>query len=155
MKKQKTIRITVNVSEGMKEKIAEIMEKSSLMSQTHVVNNAILLLHQKTFKDYIENRPSGKMTVEDKVDYELKRSDIKKQKHEEKQKAFCVRLDGKLERSNSGFVCRYFNYSRQGKHEQVLPLDYLNEEIIENQYQPSKEKLKELIKNGVINLDLK
>lgn len=155
MKKQKTTRITFNVSEKMKEMINDLIEKTGLMTQTHVINSALLLFHQKTFKDYIENRPSGKLSVEEKVDYELQRQEIKKKKQDDKGKAICQKLSGKLETSGNGYVCRYFNYSRHGKHEQALPLDHLTEELVELQYQPSKEKLKELIEKGIINLDLK
>lgn len=154
-KRIKIIKITAGVTEKMKEMIGEIMEKSALPTISDVVKVAILNLHQKTFKDYVENRPSGKLSVEEKVDYELKRQEIKKKKQDDKQKEICQRMNGKLETSGNGFTCRFFNYSRHGKHEQSMPIDYLTEELVGLQYQPSKEKLQELIDNKIINLDLK
>lgn len=131
-------------TEKAEQMLREIQEYKGYSNRTVVIMQAIIDFHDTVFKDYIYKRKGLSRNEQKKSDRDIKNEEI----HEERLK-ICNMLEGIAVQDISGaWYCRYYEYDGKKRNEQEVPFTMLSEELVRNQYYPSKEKVLGLRKDG-------
>lgn len=130
----------------MEEMLQELKAAYGYMSISAVIQQAVIEMHSKKFPSYSN---TSKLRVGDKTNIE----EEKKERDKKKLVAICGALGGKIVESPGGGkqVCEYYTYDGRNRYSQTSPLDMLNEDMLVSQYQPSREKVEKLQKEGKVN----
>lgn len=128
--------------------ILEEIKADTGLSYSTIFRNALILYGQKTNPKYINKRSS--LTEDEEVERNQSMVDKKAATIKKKYLNLCERLGGKV----VGNTCVYNQYSRVGVFEQVLPLDHLDDGILENQFIPSRAAIEKLITDGKLKATL-
>lgn len=121
------------------DRVEEVRAEKGFTSGVAALIYCVSETHGKMIRN--ERRTITVGTTDDKLSVEEKRQ----QRLEEKAKRIAATLDAKLVPSGDSFTAEWFTYSRTTKYPQRMPLLALTEDLIENQYFPSKEICLELI----------
>ncbi len=138
-------RKTIAFTERQEEMIKELQEKRGFPTFTSAVHYCVAETHEKNFKDYAQR---AKMSPEEKAESDVKKDEAKLNREIEKQKKIAETLGGKVFAEGGALYCEYFTYSKTSRYTQKMPLLNLTEELIANQYFPSKEVVEEYQKQG-------
>jgi Arc/MetJ-type ribon-helix-helix transcriptional regulator len=141
-KMNKTKRIVFTASENFEKKLEELLLDSGFNSRSEVIRVAVDALHIKRFPRYGNTGGSSiPLTAEQKV---LRDQEEKKAKEDlfiERQKAICQLLEGEVVEKDGNISCRYYNYAFKKRYLQETPIRMLSNDMVKNQYSPSKEKV--------------
>lgn len=136
---------TVYYTKKHQEMFQEIMEEKGYPTFSAVAHQAIIYFHGSIFKDYVGVRKKG-------MEIKTPRAEQRKETKAEEQMAMCTALKGKVKNSETGNpVCVYYNYQSKNRFEQEVPVDMLEDMHVARQYQPTKEKVEQLVKEGKVN----
>jgi hypothetical protein len=103
-------------------------------SDSAVVRRALIELDRKDFKDYVVSR-RAELTPMQEAEKALSMKEAKAKAEKDRGIAYCNALGGTV----NGNVCTYKRYSiRHGEFEQKDALENLDDEVVANQYAPSK-----------------
>ena len=144
----KLVRKNIVITQGLNEKVEKIrkeMEMKPTNFFTAVVELAINQLYNKTFPAYVASRNiSAAKTPEDRAEQQMEIMRIKKEKEEEVLLGIANRLDGQVFVNDSGHKSvKFFNYDKNSRFEQTIPLRMMNEELVKDQYYPSREDVEQ------------
>lgn len=132
----------------MYEMVGEIEREKGYISFSAVIHQAIIDLHDSTFPKYAKKKE------------ESPRGRIERLKAEKEAKLDIARegfielldaLGGKIERVAGKEFAVYFTYTGRKRYEQKVPLEMLSTDIVKTQYQPSKEKVEQLQREGKVD----
>ena len=136
---------TVYYTGRHQEMAEEIQAEKGYPTFSAVAHQALINLHSSIFKDYVGVKKKGQ---ELKVPRAERRAGTKA----EEQMAMCTQLKGKVKNGESGSpVCVYYTYQSKNRFEQEVPVEMLDDVHVSRQYQPTKEKVEQLIKEGKVN----
>lgn len=143
MNEEKKIRKTFLFSPSLVQMIKELQDKTKQNSATAVVIEAINTLNRKINPSYVTQRTlTVAKTPEDRAEQQMEIARIKKEKEEEVLLDIANRLEGHVTINESGHkTVRFFNYDKGRRDEQTLPLRMMNEELVKDQYYPSREEV--------------
>lgn len=141
---EKTLRFT----ERMIQMVEEIKEMRGYMTFSSVIYSAVADLHSKTFPAYKH--------VPYKNQEEREREKMAKVRTREKiiageKEHICEMLEGKIIDKGGSKVCEFFNYSSKKRYPQKIALAQLSEDLVKTQYQPSREKVEQLRRAGLVD----
>ena len=121
--REKTKLIGVKAPLGIVVMIDKIIMEKHYSSRSQVLLEAVRMFHQKIFKDYNTYVPK-------------KEKEIKIEKEE-----ICVEgLSGEIITGTGGIkICKFKKYDRYMEYPQEISLDRLSADMVDSQYQPSKE----------------
>lgn len=153
--KNKLVRKNIVLTERVDEMVEKIKQEKGLKSFVSVIELAIDVLYSKTFKDYVMQRSiSGKKTPEERAEEQLRIVEIKKQKVKDVQLDILTRLGGRLNTQSGSDIAEYMVYDRKNRFLQEVPLTMLNEDMVKDQYFPSREDVEARQKKGEVNYDV-
>lgn len=157
MPKEEHIKKTLRITKKLDEMVEEIRLEKGYKSFTSVIEFAIGELHAKVFKDYIMARKfTAAKTPEEKAELALRTKEIKAEREEAKLLDIAFRLGGKVTPdSGGGKRVQYYTYDKSNRYLQDVPLEMMDEEMVENQYFPSKEDVLQRQAKGKVNYDPK
>lgn len=121
----------------MESMVKDIKDKNGFFTIAETIRYCIGAVHKKEFKDYLSSKHSGASMNkrDDKI-------------------AVCHALDGRIETENGKDYCIYYNYGRRDRFEQKKEVNLLTHDLLDRQYVPNKEKVKELQKQGKVNYEI-
>lgn len=141
-------RISFVPTDKLKDMILEIQEKFGYLTMTNVVVEAIIQMHTRAFPAYIQKKAEP-MTAEDKIKREEDRKKIREERERQKFLDVANLLEGEIVAGESGGeVCKFYRYADTERYEMEVPLTRLTQDLVDNQYSPSKEKVEELRAKG-------
>lgn len=129
----------------MLEMIEELQEKRGLPTFTAVIHFCVSDTHERNFKDYAQR---AKMSPEERAGNDARKDEAKLEREIEKKKKIAEQLGGKVFAEGGALYCEYFTYSKTDRYLQKMPLLNLSEELLANQYFPSKEVVEQYQKEG-------
>lgn len=132
----------------MLEMIEELQEKRGLPTFTAVIHFCVSDTHERNFKDYAQR---AKMSPEDKAEADARKDEHKLNREIEKCKKIAEQLGGKVFPEGGALYCEYYTYSKSSRWLQKMPLLNLTEELLANQYFPSKEVVEQYQKDGKVD----
>ena len=152
----KLVRKNIVITQGLNEKVEKIrkeMEMKPTNFFTAVVELAINQLYNKTFPAYVAARNIAvAKTPEDRAEQQMEIARVKKQKEEEELLAIATALGGKIITNDSGNkMVEFHNYDKNSRYLQKLPLRMMNEELVKDQYFPSREDIEKRQVEGKVN----
>lgn len=139
-------RVTIGFTDKMLEMVEKIQQERGLMSFAAAVHFAVAELYKKDNPAYMALKANE--TPEERM---------KRRKEEKEAKEDMVRLDqlailealgGKLVVKEGNEVCVYYTYSGKKRFEQTVSLNMLSTDLVKTQYQPNREKVESLQKEG-------
>lgn len=118
-----------------------------------VVQQAIRDMHKRTFPSYVAARNiAAAKTPEDRAEQQMEIARVKKQKEEEALLAIANALGGKIIVNDGGSkMVEFHNYSKNSRYLQKLPLRMMNEELVKDQYYPSRKDIEQRQVEGKVN----
>ena len=157
MNDEKKIRKTFLFSPSLVEVVKKLKDDMNQNSETAVVIEAINALNRKINPGYISQRVmSASKTPEDKAETQIRIQEIKKQKEEEALLVFATALEARITLSDSGSkMVEFYNYDKGNRYFQKLPLRMMNQQLVDDQYYPSREEIKKRQAEGKVNYDPK
>lgn len=137
------------------EMIERIKNEKGYASSSAVVYQAVINMHDKIFVPYA-NRSVGKnMTAEEKIRKEEEEKEARSKVDLEKKVAICQTLGGQTVKQNDGsLLCKYFTYSFSKRYLQEIPVNLLTDDLIRNQYAPSKKDVLKLQENKKVEYNV-
>ena len=147
MDEDKMIKKLLTFTPRMAEMVEEIKGAKGYVSFSAVVHAAIIELYTKTFPNYM--RPLVK--DEDPASRLRRKAAIKEARAElfrEDQLEIVKELGGTVVEDGGKEYCAYFTYSGAKRFEQKIPLQFLTNELMKSQYQPSRERVERLQREG-------
>jgi len=153
--KKKWKRVSMIFNEDILAMIERFMSEKGFDTTSEVVKQAIRGMYTKEFPAYVEAKRQGPVTPEEKAQYEQDKKEAKIKLEEKRLMGICEALGGKVEKGESGnMVCKYFQYDKNNRYENELPIAFLSEDLLESQYSPSKEDVERRQKAGKVNYKL-
>ncbi len=139
---------TISFTDRMDEMIEEIKSAKGYISTSAVIHAAIIELHSKAFPAYA-NRPLAKdEPVADKIKRKQAEKDAKAELIRQEYLRIAEALGGRVVNENGNEYCIYYTYFSKRRYEQKVPLHMLSTDLIPIQYQPSREAVEKLQKDG-------
>lgn len=139
-KMEKTI--TIKLTAKNVEMLEELIQDTGATNMTDIIRQSIVVMHRQFHKDYIRMKDA----IASPKDIERKNR-VKEDATVIRQKHLCEQLEGKVE----GNSCVYYNYELVNptlveKFETTIPLSRLNNQLIANQYSPSREDCEKVLR---------
>ncbi len=130
----------------MADMILEIQATKGYVSFSAVVHSAVIELHHKTFPTYVMRQPKRSPTekVHDKAEEKAAKESIQRDVFLK----LADELGGTVVMEAGKEFCKYFTYTHKKRYEQKIPLQMLSTDLVKTQYQPSREKVEQLQKEG-------
>lgn len=139
MEKKTKILKTISFPERAVEMVNEVMERNGMPTFTSALCSMIAAAYPKMIRDYVDKMGIRQMTPEEKAANKEREKQATGRIQYDRQKLICDALEGTVEKSGHGYVCKYFTHSKYAKYPQTVPLDILTEDLLKSQYSPSKE----------------
>lgn len=146
MARSKTKQTPIGFTVRHREMIDEIMASKGYPSVASVVQQAIVEMHKNTFKDYVMAKKERAAQGEGKVPGEIKKS-----QQTDKLMAIAKALGGEVESKGGVMMVKYFTYNRKNRYAQEVPLESMEQMMLEKQYFPSKDEVEKLQTEGKVN----
>ncbi len=127
-----------------------IKTERGYMSFSAVIHQALVESYLKNFPSYAE-KGAGRLTPEEKIANKRKEKELKIKEFEDAQLSICTDLGGELVEQDGSKLCVYFTYNNKKRYRQSIPLRMLSADFLKNQYQPTKEKVLRLQKEGKVD----
>lgn len=134
----------ISFPDRLAEMIAELKDERGYASTTSLVHSAIIDMHSRAFPNYMRKPTTG-------ADRLRANKDLAGAKLEEAEATFIGLSDllgGKVIVEGGKKFCVYFTYTGKKRFEQKVPLELLSSDLVKTQYQPSKDKVLKLQKEG-------
>lgn len=146
-------RVSFYITPQLDLKLQELKASRGDTHESDTLKESVRVHHAKVFPAYLSPR-SGDEPLDKPEDRKTKiknqiidkdiRKKAKKEMLHDNQVAICDALGGTV----VGSKCRYYTYDHKLRYEQETPLSMLTEEIVVKQYQPSREKVEQLQRDG-------
>ena len=136
-----SVRITLYLSDTMNAMLTRLRDDRVDTSFSETIRECIRALYTKTYPEYKEKITLSTKTILTDEQKETMEK-LQAQKVKTKQKQICLLLGGKMNKEET--ECTYYVYDEKLRFEQTVPLSTLNENMVETQYTPSRERVKEL-----------
>lgn len=145
MKKIKRVRRTVSFTERTEEMMEQLMEVRAYPNISALLSQGVNELYTSCFPAYAR-APKVAMTPEEKVHAKMAQKKAKEDIIDAEQAKICDTLGGTVvTNENERKECHYSTYSFDDVFEQIVPLSFMTNTMIQGQYHPSKERCEELI----------
>ena len=133
-------------SPRMMEMIKEIKELKGYHADSAVIQQGVVELHAKSFPAYVKPVREPR-TAEEKVREKFAIKEAEKLVVTEEQAKICEKLGGQVLDGGAevGMMCYYKNYNFKNVYPQEVPLSQLSEDMIKNQYHPSRQRVEALL----------
>lgn len=135
---EKKIQRTIVFSTETYDMLMQIQKGIGQKTLTGVFAHIVYETHRRMFPAYI----AAKVPRETKAEREAG----ERLSAEEVQLDIAKRLDGKITEEGGTKVCTYYTYAMRDRYDQKFSLSLLTEDMVRNQYQPSREVVERLIK---------
>lgn len=142
-------RYSFTAGDRMQEMIEELMEYRGYRTLTALVTQGLVEMYREMGRDsfYVNKAKGAPTRKKDEPVAGLS-------KGEKKQLKICEELGGTVGVDGSGVkVCTFYTYTHKSRYEQNVPLDQLDEELVKNQYFPSRERVEEYQKKKQTDYD--
>ena len=140
------IKKTLTFSERMVEMVREIKDLKGYPTFSSVIHQSIIELHTKLKPAYIrENVPLKTAEEKARAKHDIKEAEL--QIVIDEQIKLCKKLGGTVVDDAAGgeLRCHYSTYNFKAIYEQNIPLSMLSEDMLANQYHPSKQRVEDLL----------
>lgn len=160
----KNRRVTAYLPPALDAMLMEIHEKRGDTNESDSIKECIRITHNKMFPPYVRQSPNAPLPeVEDNTPpAEARMKVLKKQAVDEetrkkaraevkleKQIGVCMALKGTVNETRTH--CTYYTYAEKERFEQVVPLSLMTDDLLKHQFNPSKERVETLQKEGRVN----
>ena len=150
-------RYSISLSQRNLEQVKALIEYHGYASISETVRVAISQTYNDTYPTYKGGGPLEKANRQEAKQTPEEKREAKAQTLKEESYKVCDALNGLVVKDpvDGTEACHFFQYTSRDRHLQSISVDDLTEDWYDMQYQPSKERVDELIKNGTVNYDLK
>jgi hypothetical protein len=140
----------ITFTDRLVDMVQELENHKGFPSFSAVVHSAIIEMHSKTFPGYI--RPLAKdENPADRLKRKQRDNDVKKEMVRADMLAIVEQLGGKVAVEAGKEFCVYFTYAGKKRFEQKVPIEMLSSDLVKTQYQPTREKVEQLQKEGKVD----
>ena len=115
--------------------VKEMIKEKGYANYTAVIHQAVIFMHSKMMPSY-----TRKMTAT-QLD----------QENQEGKLGFVALLKGKIVIQNGKSLCEYFTYKGKDRFLQLIDINLLNQDVVDNQYYPNRERIEKLQKESKVN----
>lgn len=156
MSTSKLIQTAFRFTPRMVSMIKEIQKSQGYSTQAAVVHQAIIEMYNNTFPAYLQNKKNREKPLDPDVvaAMELEQEAARQRASEVKLEGICRALGGEVLNEEGHKSCRYYNYSGKKRYEQTVTLSQLNQNLLQNQYHPSKERVLKLQQDGKVDYEV-
>jgi len=134
------------LNERHMEMLNDIKAEKGYKQDTMVFYQALIDMHAKMFPAYARTRELESPT--EKVNRKEEEKKAKEDIVKSELLAIAQQLGGEIiDKGGKEFV-KYFNYSGKKRFEQLVPLTMMSTDLVKIQYQPSRERVEQLQKEG-------
>jgi CO dehydrogenase/acetyl-CoA synthase delta subunit len=142
----------VTFNEGQLQKLNDLISHYSLMGISEAVRFAINMTHESAFKyqrsKYVPSSPEEKATRS--VETQTLKQKMKQEAEDAEWKALVTALNGTISEDAVGNkYCKWTTYALLGqsvsKFEQELPVNQLSQVLVDNQYDPNRERVEAIL----------
>lgn len=137
-------------SDRQLEMVDEVKSVKGYPSFSSVIHAAVVELHTRTFPNYMRPLARDESPAE-KVARKTGEKKAKEAIAKEAQMEILRQLDGSLVVEQGNEFALYFTYTGKKRFEQKVPLSLLSTDMVRTQYQPSRERVEELQKEGKVD----
>lgn len=130
--KQNAISKTHTYPPALYEKLKQLQEDKSFPTITATLHYCIIEAYERSIRN--EKRVRKNVPDEDKLSIDERR----KEREEEEQREIAKRLEGKVVSQHGSLNVEYMKHSKQGSYPQSVPLSTMHEQIIKDQYFPTR-----------------
>lgn len=144
------IKKLITFSPRMVEMIQEIQDTKGYVSFSSIIHTAVVELHTHIFPNYL--RPLAK--DEDpakKIKRKAMEKEVKKETARNEYLRLVEELKGQVVEESGKEFCLYFTYTGKKRFEQKIPLQMVSSDMVKTQYQPSKERVEQLQREGKVD----
>jgi len=139
----------IKFTERLLEMVEEIKARKGFPTFTAVVHAALIEMYTRMNPDYKATlRPES---PEDRVKRRKAEKDVKAEMVRSDSFEVVALLGGQIITEAGKEFCKYFTYSGKKRFEQKVPLNMLSNDLVITQFQPSREKVEILQKEGKVD----
>lgn len=145
------IKKVISFTDKMNQMVEEIKAERGYMSFSSVIHQAIVDMHKGIFYVPAYAQPRKDSNPKNRVERKQAEKEAKQEMMREEKTETCRHLGGEIiEKVGGAKVCKYFTYYHTKKYQQEVSIDMLTEDLIKTQYEPSKERVEQLITEGKV-----
>ncbi len=130
----------------LEEMVEDLIKAKGYATFSSLLHSAIMDLHSKTFPVYLRTLARDEDT-ESRIKRKMDDKEVRKNFVLNERKEIAEKLGGNIITNGDKEVCVYYTYSGKKRFEQIIPLSLMSEDLLKTQYQPSKEKVMQLIRD--------
>lgn len=150
-------KIQLRPTDKQKQMIIDLMEEKGFRSAVSTIEFCIAESHKREFPAYVRAKMNPEDPVEaERVKIEKREAADKARQEAEEAKAmvFANKLDAEVYEDGDKKMVRYYTYDNKNRYEQVVPLIYLSQDDVDQQYTPSKKKVLQYQKEGKVKYEI-
>ena len=134
----------------MLDMIDEVTDIYGYGSVSAVIRQAIIDMHTRAFKykGVVPSKKRSDRTAEEVFEDEKAQKELKADVYEQQLLDMAKQLEGEIIERSGIKYCIYHTYVQRTRYKQELPLSKISRDLVDTQYQPSKEKVMALRDQG-------